>query len=103
MEGFFNSYKSIPSLFSRLIFAASPYASCPVFSFGTQSYICNTTLVDLDAILITTVLSYHVINGNVRSTDLTTGTLPTLGGDVELDATNLTMTGQYERPNKTVT
>lgn len=52
----------------------------------------NTALGDVPPATVQDILLYHVVSGNVRSTDLTTGTVPTLGGDVTLDATNLTIT-----------
>ena len=62
-----------------------------------------TALGDLDPALVTSVLTYHVVNGNVRSTDLTTGTVPTLGGGVELDAANLTITDPNARVSNIIT
>lgn len=63
----------------------------------------NTALGDLDPALVETVLTYHAVSGNVRSTDLVTGTVPTLGGDVELDATALTITDPNERTSNIIT
>jgi transforming growth factor-beta-induced protein len=34
---------------------------------------------------IASVLTYHVVNGNVRSTDLAAGTVPTLNTNDEID------------------
>lgn len=52
----------------------------------------NTGLGDVDPATVEDILLYHVVSGNVRSTDLTSGTVPTLGGDITLDATALTLT-----------
>lgn len=57
-----------------------------------------TALADLEPSLVEAVLSYHVIAGaNVTSTDLTTATVTTLGGDIDIDATNLTITDPNAR------
>ncbi|WP_157962242.1 fasciclin domain-containing protein [Winogradskyella aurantiaca] len=51
-----------------------------------------TGLGDLDPGLVDTVLTLHVLTSNTRSTGLSSGTLTTLGGNVTLDANNLTIT-----------
>jgi uncharacterized surface protein with fasciclin (FAS1) repeats len=62
----------------------------------------NTALGDLPPALVTSVLTFHVVNGNVRSTDLMTGTVTTLGGDVELDAATLTITDPNGRTSNII-
>ncbi|OZV67548.1 fasciclin domain-containing protein [Winogradskyella aurantia] len=59
----------------------------------------NTALGDLDPATVNDVLLVHVANGNVRSTDLPNlqGTIPTLGGDLTLDVSTLTITDGNER------
>jgi len=54
----------------------------------------NTNLSDLDPATVDAVLLMHVVNGNVRAADLPNlmGTVPTLGGDLELDVNSLTLT-----------
>lgn len=52
----------------------------------------NTGLGDLPPATVQANLLYHVVNGNVRSTDLTSSIVGTLGGNVTLDATDLTIT-----------
>ena len=52
----------------------------------------NTGLGDVPPATVEDILLYHVVSGNVRSTDLASGTVPTLGGDITLDAANLTLT-----------
>merc|ERR1711939_1287605 len=48
---------------------------------------------DLDTSVLAAALSLHVVNGaNVRAEDLTTGTVTTLGGAIEVDASNATLT-----------
>ena len=51
-----------------------------------------TGLGDLDPAVVEDVLLIHVVSGNIRSTDLTDDTVMTLGGDITIDATNLTIT-----------
>ncbi len=63
----------------------------------------NTALGDVDPATVEAILTYHVVNGNVRSTDLMTGTVGTLGGDVELDATALTITDSNDRVSGIIT
>jgi uncharacterized surface protein with fasciclin (FAS1) repeats len=43
------------------------------------------------------VLTYHVVSGNVTSDMIPTGTVPTLGGNVTLNASNLTITDANNR------
>jgi uncharacterized surface protein with fasciclin (FAS1) repeats len=57
----------------------------------------ETTLFDLSGSLVTTVLTNHVVSGNVRSSNLSSGTVTTLGGSVELDATKFMITDQNMR------
>lgn len=52
----------------------------------------NTGLGDVAPATVQSILLYHVVSGNIRSTDLTSGTVGTLGGNVTLNATNLTIT-----------
>jgi transforming growth factor-beta-induced protein len=50
-------------------------------------------LDDIDTATLTATLNYHVIAGvNVREDDLVSGTVTTLGGDIEIDADNGTIT-----------
>jgi transforming growth factor-beta-induced protein len=39
---------------------------------------------DLTAEQLTPILTYHVVEGNIRSTDLSAGTVPTLNGDITI-------------------
>lgn len=57
----------------------------------------NTTLADVAPATVEDILLYHVVSGNVRSTDLTSGPVPTLGGSITLDASNLTLTDPNSR------
>lgn len=59
----------------------------------------NTNLEDLDPATVDAVLLMHVVNGNVRASDLPSlmGTIPTLGGDLNLDINTLTITDSLMR------
>lgn len=57
----------------------------------------NTGLGDVDPATVQSILLMHVVSGNVRSTDLMSGPVPTLGGDITLNATNLTLTDANAR------
>lgn len=63
----------------------------------------NTSLGDVPAATVQDILLYHVVSGNVRSTDLMTGPVPTLGGSINLDATNLTLTDPNGRISNIIT
>ena len=63
----------------------------------------NTSLGDVPAATVQDILLYHVVSGNVRSTDLMTGPVPTLGGSISLDATNLTLTDPNGRVSNIIT
>ncbi len=52
----------------------------------------NTSLGDVAPATVQDILLYHVVSGNVRSTDLMAGSVATLGGSINLDASNLTLT-----------
>ncbi len=52
----------------------------------------NTGLGDVPPAVVESILLYHVVSGNVRSTDLASGTVTTLGGAITLNASNLTLT-----------
>ena len=57
-----------------------------------------SALTDIDEATVQAVLLIHVVNGaNVRSNQLSTGTVTTLGGDVLINATNLTITDPQDR------
>ncbi|WP_411768262.1 fasciclin domain-containing protein [Winogradskyella sp. A3E31] len=57
-----------------------------------------TALTDLDAATVEAVLGFHVVAGaNVTSNELMTGAVTTLGGDVQLDASALTITDPNDR------
>jgi uncharacterized surface protein with fasciclin (FAS1) repeats len=51
------------------------------------------SLDDIDTATLTATLNYHVIaEANVRADDLVSGPVTTLGGDIEIDADNGTIT-----------
>ncbi len=49
-------------------------------------------LEDIDVATLEAVLLYHVVEGRVFSSDLVSGTVNTLGGPIEIDASALTIT-----------
>jgi len=62
-----------------------------------------TGLGDIDGPTLTAVLNLHVIAGaNVRSGDLTNGTVTTLGGDLIVNADNGTLTDPRGRVSKII-
>lgn len=63
----------------------------------------NTGLGDVPPATVQDILLYHVVSGNVRSTDLATGPVGTLGGSVTVDATNFTITDSNSRVSNIIT
>ena len=63
----------------------------------------NTGLGDVAPATVQDILLYHVVSGNVRSTDLTSGTVATLGGNITLNATDLTLTDPNGRVSNIIT
>lgn len=56
------------------------------------------SLADIAEDTLTATLNLHVVAGaNVRATDLATGTVTTLGGDITADAVNATLTDANDR------
>ncbi len=51
-----------------------------------------TALTDLTTDQVDTVLLYHIVSGNIQSSGLPNGTVPTLGGDITADNTAFTLT-----------
>lgn len=63
----------------------------------------NTALGDLAPATVDAVLTYHIVNANVQSSMLTSGTVTTLGGDITADATNFTLTDPNNRVSNIIT
>ncbi|MEO1031652.1 MAG: fasciclin domain-containing protein [Bacteroidota bacterium] len=59
-------------------------------------------LTELETSTVDGVLTYHVVGANVQSTQLQTGTVATLGGDITADATNFTLTDANGRVSNIV-
>ncbi|MBA6154233.1 fasciclin domain-containing protein [Gelidibacter maritimus] len=57
----------------------------------------ETTLADVDPATVEAILKFHVVSGNVTSDAIPTGTVGTLGGDVTVNASNLTITDPNDR------
>ena len=52
---------------------------------------------------IDTVLLYHIVGANVQSSQLQTGVVSTLGGDITADATAFTLTDPNNRVSNIIT
>lgn len=63
-----------------------------------------SALTDLDTDTVDAVLLYHIVNGNVQSTGLPNGAVPTIGGeDITADNTVFTLTDVNSRVTNIVT
>ena len=63
----------------------------------------NTTLGDIAPSTVQAVLTYHVVGANVTSSQLSSGTVSTLGGNVTVNATNFTITDPNDRVSGIIT
>ena len=61
------------------------------------------SLTDLTPEQIDTVLTYHIVNANVQSVDLQSGTVATLGGNITADATVFNLTDANDRISNIIT
>ena len=61
------------------------------------------SLTDLTPEQIDTVLTYHIVNANVQSGDLQSGTVATLGGNITADATVFNLTDANDRISNIIT
>ena len=62
-----------------------------------------SALTDLTPAQIDTVLLYHIVGANVQSSQLQTGVVSTLGGDITADATAFTLTDPNDRVSNIIT
>lgn len=62
-----------------------------------------TALTDIDTDTVDAVLLHHIVNANVQSSALASGTVPTLGGDITADATAFTLTDANGRVSNIIT
>lgn len=62
-----------------------------------------SALTDIPTSTVDAVLTYHIVNANVQSSMLTSGTVTTLGGDITADATNFTLTDPNGRVSNIIT
>lgn len=60
-------------------------------------------LTDLETGTVDTVLLYHIVNANVKSTGLPNGTVATLGGNITANNTEFTLTDANNRTSNIVT
>ncbi|EPR72081.1 Transforming growth factor-beta induced protein IG-H3 precursor [Winogradskyella psychrotolerans RS-3] len=63
----------------------------------------NTALGDLDPATVDAVLTYHIVSGNIQSSDLPNGAVMTLGGEITADNTAFTLTDPNGRISNIVT
>lgn len=49
-------------------------------------------LADVDPATVDAILTYHIVSGNVQSSQLVSGTVTTLGGDITANTSTLTLT-----------
>jgi uncharacterized surface protein with fasciclin (FAS1) repeats len=62
-----------------------------------------SALTDIPSSTVNAVLLNHIVNANVQSSQLTSGTVVTLGGDITADATAFTLTDANNRISNIVT
>lgn len=62
-----------------------------------------SALTDLTPAQVDAVLLYHIVNANVQSGQLQSGTVGTLGGNITADATAFTLTDPNDRTSNIVT
>lgn len=60
----------------------------------------NTTLGSVDPATVGAILTYHVVSGNVTSDKIPTGAVATLGGEIMINAADLTITDPNGRVSK---
>ncbi|RAJ12987.1 fasciclin domain-containing protein [Olleya aquimaris] len=62
-----------------------------------------TELGDIDPATVEAVLNIHIVSGNVQSSGLMTGPVTTLGGTIDVDTSNFTITDPLNRVINIVT
>ncbi|WP_397362169.1 fasciclin domain-containing protein [Olleya sp. R77988] len=62
-----------------------------------------TGLGDIDPATVEAVLNIHIVSGNVQSGDLMTGSVTTLGGTINVDTSNFTITDPLNRVTNIIT
>ncbi|MBD0832681.1 fasciclin domain-containing protein [Aestuariibaculum sediminum] len=67
------------------------------------SYLGVNALTDISTDTVDSVLLHHIVNANVQSSQLTSGTVSTLGGDITADASAFTLTDANGRVSNIVT
>ncbi|WP_034057472.1 fasciclin domain-containing protein [Lacinutrix jangbogonensis] len=63
----------------------------------------GTGLGDIAPATVEAVLNIHIVGGNITSNDLTTGPVTTLGGTINVDTSNFTITDPLSRVTNIVT
>ncbi len=62
-----------------------------------------SALTEIETATVDAVLLHHIINANVQSSQLTSGTVTTLGGDIEANASAFSLTDANGRTSNIVT
>ena len=60
-------------------------------------------LTDLPTVTVDAVLTYHIVAANIQSSQLTSGTVNTLGGNITADTTNFTLVDANNRTSNIIT
>ncbi|TWO33065.1 fasciclin domain-containing protein [Seonamhaeicola sediminis] len=86
-----------------VLMGEGPYDQLTVFAPTNQAFLnflnltdieeAKTVIQGLDTTLLTNILLYHVVEGRVYSSDLSSGPVTTLNGTFNLDLGNLTIDG----------
>ncbi|HMP98387.1 MAG TPA: fasciclin domain-containing protein [Cyclobacteriaceae bacterium] len=86
--------------------AANTEANLTVFAPTDAAFEALLTALELESVddipldVLTAVLQHHIVGARVFSTDLSSGAVPTLNGDITVNVSNLTITdGQGEAAN----
>ena len=87
---------------------AGPYTVFAPTNDAFSSLLTNelgigTLVTDLDTATLDEILLLHIVDANVQSGELMTGTVTTLGGDIEADTTDFTLTDENDRVSNIIT
>ena len=87
-----------------VLMGKGPYEQLTVFAPTNQAFVDFLGVADVNAAIeavnglspevLTPILLYHVVEGRVYSSDLSSGPVTTLNGDFDLDLMNLTIDGE---------
>jgi len=80
-----------------------------VFAPTNDAFVCLLSelnlmaLTDVDAATADAILLYHIVGANVQSSQLSSGAVMTLGGEITADASNFTLTDPNGRESGIIT